>query len=337
MNQYLLGVDGGNSKTAALLSDLSGNLLGYGLAGPGNYEAVGLEAAKENIRAAAERAMAQRKISGESVSLACFGLAGADFPEDFEMLRAAMEQLGLARSVIIENDAIIGMRAGSRRGYGAAVVMGAGAKAVGRAPDGTEVRLPGEGYEFGDWGGGGAVASEILHRVFRAYDGRGAPTMLLEMVLKQLGVADMEELTRKLYRGEFHSAQRLSLAPLAFQAAARGDRVAAEIVQRIGEEAAISAAAVLRRLNLLDRPAEVVLIGGLFKGEGPLLMQALRSRLAEEAPLAVPVLLQHEPVVGAVLLAMDQLGLDTGPALMTRVFKSEAELLAAHSGSAGAR
>lgn len=330
MSLVVAGVDGGNTKTEALVAGGDGALLGYGRSGCGNYEGPGVEAARNEIRKALETAIAQAGVDAQNIATCCFGLAGADFPEDFVMLQEAMGELGIARKVIIENDAIIGLRAGTTLGCGAAVIMGGGTKTVGRAPDGREVRFPGEGYLFGDWGGGHAVADEVLHRVFRAHQGRGKPTALMPRVLEALGASDMEDLTRRLYREQITSAQRMSLTPLCFRVAAEGDEVAQKIISMIGEETAVSAAAVLGQLNLLDQPADVVLIGSLFtKGEGPLLLDTVRARLGELAPLARPVPLRHPPVVGAVLLALEDCGIVVGDAVMARLDATVASIIPA--------
>jgi len=322
------GVDGGNTKTEALVANGEGALLGYGRSGCGNYEGPGLEAARREIRKALEAAIAQGGVAARDIAACCFGLAGADFPEDFVMLQEGMEELGVGRKVIIENDAIIGLRAGTTLGYGAGVIMGGGTKTVGRAPDGREVRFPGEGYIFGDWGGGSQVSLDVLHRVFRAYQGRGKPTALLPATLEFFGVRDMEELTRRLYRDEITHEQRMALTPLCFRVAAQGDEVAQEIIKMVGEETAVSAAAVLKQLELLDKPADVVLIGSLFtKGEGPLLMDTVRARLAELAPYARPVRLRHPPVVGAILLALEACGVVVGERIMTRLEETAAKVV----------
>jgi len=258
----LLGVDGGGSKTFAVAVDERGQIPGFGRGGCGNYEGTGLEAAMAEIakacRAALDAAGAQR------AQIGCFCLAGADFPEDFEMLGEAVAKLALADEVHIYNDTRAAFEAGSTRGYGAVVIMGAGMNAAGFAPGGRECRLPGEGFLFGDWGGAGAIGAEVMHRVFRAHDGRGKPTALTRTVLERLGARDMDELTRRLYREEIPPAAIGALTLLVFPAALQGDEVASAIIERIADETAAAALAMLRRLGSEGEECDVVLGGSVY-------------------------------------------------------------------------
>lgn len=306
--RFVIGVDAGNSKTHALVADSDGRLLALGRTGPGNYEAVGMQQAMSNVLAACEQARDQAGLKGEAEAV-CFGLAGADFPEDYVMLESEVRKFGLAPKVQVVNDTMVGLRAGARQSYGVVVIMGSGANAAGKSPAGHEVRVLGEGFEFGDWGGGYMIASEVLHHVFRAYDGRGPQTMLTDLVLEATGKPDMEELTRALYHEGLKGEAKLALAPLVFEAALEGDEVACRLVRKIGEEAAACANAMIRRLALEREPVPVVLAGSIFKGKGPLLLDVVRERVHEVAPKACISRPKFEPVVGAAILAMEMVGL----------------------------
>jgi len=306
--KFVIGVDAGNSKTHAVVSTPEGRLVGFAGTGPGNYEAVGMEQAMANIAEACQGAMAMARLKPPAAA-ACFGLAGADFPEDYPMLEAEVSKLALASQVQVVNDTLPGLRAGSRQPYGVVVVMGAGANAAGRSPSGHHERLLGEGYRFGDWGGGGMISEAMLHHVFRAYDGRGPGTMLTDLVLQALDAPDMEELARRLYRGQLPRDALLALPPLVFDAAYEGDQVAIRLVRQIAEEAALAAIALIRRLGLEREPVPVVLAGSVFKGKGPLLLDLVRARVHEVAPRACISRPKFEPVVGAAIMALEMLGL----------------------------
>jgi len=306
--KFVLGVDAGNSKTHGVVASLDGRLLGLARTGPGNYESVGMDQAMKNVAEACRGAMAMAGACGRAAA-ACFGLAGADFPEDYVMLEGEVTKLGLARKVQVVNDTMVGLRAGVRQPYGVVVVMGAATNAAGRGPSGQEVRLLGEGFIFGDWGGGQVISDHILHHVFRAYDGRGPATQLTDLVLDRLQAPDLEEFTRRLYHDEIPREARLGLVPLLFEAAHDGDQVACDLVRRVGEEAAICAIALIRRLALDKEPVPVVLAGSVFKGKGPLLLDVVRARIHQVAPRACISRPKFEPVVGAAILALELLGL----------------------------
>jgi len=325
----VLGVDGGGSKTFAVTADERGRVLGFGRGGCGNYESTGLEAATGEIARACRGALEAAGIARAAAG--CFGLAGADFPQDFEMLGAAVRALGVADVVEIYNDTQVAFAAGGRRGCGAVVIMGSGMNAAGFAADGRECRLPGEGYLYGDWGGAGAIGAEVMHFVMRAHDGRGKSTALTAMVLERLGAADMDELTRGLYRGEIPEAAIAALTLLVFPAALAGDEVARGIVERIADETASAALAMLRRLGLEREHCDVVLGGGVYKAGGRPLLDAAGEKIRAGAPHAEVVVPTVEPVIGAAILALEKAGVRADDSVRVNLQQGNDFLVAPHA------
>ena len=91
--------------------------------------------------------------------------------------------------------------------------------------------------------------------------------------------------------------------------AGESDPIAMSVVDRMAEEVVIMARVALRRLGIEQRPAEVVLGGGVLRARPPALMERITARAAEEIPLAELVVAVDQPVVGAALLGLDMLGL----------------------------
>ncbi|UCH33941.1 MAG: kinase [Armatimonadota bacterium] len=325
----ILGVDGGGSKTFAVTADERGRVVGFGRGGCGNYEGPGLEAAMAEIgvacRGAVDAAGAARAHVG------CFCLAGADFPEDFDMLTKAVRALDVADAVIVYNDTRAAFAAGSRRGYGAVVIMGSGMNAAGFAPDGRDCRLPGEGFLFGDWGGAGSIGSEVMHRVFRAHDGRGEPTALTAMVLDRLGVPDIDGLTRQLNHGQIPSAALGRLTLLVFEAAATGDTVARGIAERVAEETALAALAMLRRVGLEGSECDVVLGGGVYKAGGAMLLDLATKKIRAQVPGADVIVPSMEPVIGAAILALEKAGVTPDDAVRANLQQGNDRLVAPYA------
>ena len=118
-----LGVDGGNTKTIAIVATADGRPVGCGRAGPSDiYNAPTPALAIDEIARAVEAALDGR--DGSEVAGACFSLAGADWPEDIELLRSELgRRLGIAPPAVV-NDAIGALRAGTSDGRGVSVVIG---------------------------------------------------------------------------------------------------------------------------------------------------------------------------------------------------------------------
>jgi N-acetylglucosamine kinase-like BadF-type ATPase len=304
-----LGVDGGASKTHALILDETGRALGFGQAGCANHQVAGLAPALREIEQAARKALA-RAGAQAAVEAGCFCLGGADLPEDFALLEPALAGLGLCRRLSLKNDTLAALRAGLSRNWGVVVVCGTGFNAAGRAPDGREIVLPGLGPLSGDWGGATDLSQEIIRAVMRAWDGRGQPTQLTALVLAALGAPSEAVLLGRLYRREIERRQLLELVPLLFEAAASGDDAARHLVVRMGVEAGVTAKALIRRLDL-PADVEVVLAGGVFKGKGTLLLDTVAQVVKDAAPQARMIRPGLEPVAGAALLALEALGAAT--------------------------
>jgi len=307
---YVLGVDGGASKTFCLVAGEDGRILGFGRGGPSNHQVSGLKAAMAQIAHSVGEALAQAKVSSQEARLGIFCLAGADLPEDYAMLRQAVEDLGVCQKVVVKNDTMAALRSGLSRPLGVVVICGTGTNAAGRAPDGREIVLPGLGYISGDWGGGAQITQEIIRLIMRAWDGRGKPTVLLQMVLDSLGVSSPGVLLQMLYHNQLEQHQLLGLVPLLFEAAYLGDEVACQLVREVGTEVGVTARTLIRRLSIEDKDVEVVLGGSIFKAKGPLLIDTVKGVVHEVAPRASIVLPKFEPVVGALFLALEATGVE---------------------------
>jgi N-acetylmuramic acid 6-phosphate etherase len=310
--ELYLGIDGGGSRTIALLATVKAgaqmpgslpfSVLGRGEAGPCNLQAVGSARALAALDEAVGGAFAAASISRTPVAIACLGLAGAGRAEDQKIFHDWACQVNLARTVEVTTDAEILLAAGTPDGWGIAIVAGTGSIAYGRSPDGRTARAGGWGYLLGDEGSAYALVLAGLQAVVRAADGRGPATALTKRFFAQLGLSQPQELVPAIYRGGRDRAALASWAPLVFAAADEGDVVAIELVEAGARELAQMAAAVARALAF-DRSAVPLALSG-----GVLLANAgYRQRLLaalESLGIGVDrVMIVREPAEGAIRLA----------------------------------
>ncbi len=298
-----LGVDGGGTKTAALLVNDGGEVLGWGIGGGSNYHRAGIDGAYASVKQAVEAAL-----DGRAPDAACFCMAAADMPHDFAQLNARLSELHLGCPFTIRNDVIGVFRAGSRFPYGVGVVCGTGFNAGGISRAGEEFRLPSLGDITGDCACASYLATQALGAAFRSWDGRGEATLLADAILQALDAPDFETLAERWVQGKLTQKQVNALSPLVFEVSEAGDPVAREIIRGQGVELGTGARAILRRLDLTDVDCDVVLGGSVFYGKGDLLMNALKEVVHAAAPQAVVKRLDVPPVAGAVLLGADSLG-----------------------------
>jgi N-acetylglucosamine kinase-like BadF-type ATPase len=317
--RLVLGVDGGGSKTHALVADERGGVLGFASSGRSNWEDTGLAAAGAALAEAVGGALDAARVAPGALAASAFGLAGLDWDADRPMLGALLDPLGLAGPRRLENDAFIALRAGAGRRFGVVVIAGTGHVAAGRDPAGRTARTLGLGPMYGDFGSATDVAAEAVRAVADAFTGRGPATTLSRLLPALAGCASAAELLRRLSRG---TVPLPAAAPLVLAQAEAGDPACREIVLRAGTALGESAALVARRLGLGGRPFETVMAGGLFQSRNRLLEGALVDTLHRQAPLAAPVHLTCKPVVGAALEALELAGAATDPEVRDRLVAS---------------
>ncbi|MFB8377797.1 N-acetylglucosamine kinase [Paenibacillus taichungensis] len=301
---YYLGVDGGGSKTLAVVADETGRILGKGISGCGNHQ-LGAAFAEKSITQAVDEAYAQAGLGKENITYATFGLAGADREADFRILRPIIGTMGLKKYRIV-CDTVIAMRAGTRQTDGVVLICGSGTNGYGVNVAGEEVQIGGFGYEFGDFGGGGELAVEVFRTVIRSWEGREQPTTLTSLTLKALTFETVEE----MYHRFLDDGRRAphTLAKLLFQAAP-GDEVARKILEKQGLELGKVASAVIHKLGMGNDSFDVVLAGSvLTRGEGDYVVRYIESQVTTAAPKCRLRILALEPAAGAILLAMDENG-----------------------------
>jgi N-acetylglucosamine kinase-like BadF-type ATPase len=308
MTWYFLGVDIGGTKTHALVADETGRVLGFGERGPGNHQSVGYAGMRKVLHDATGQALAEAGLSISQMAGAGFGIAGYDWPSQKETMLVTIRSLGLQAPIEIVNDASLGILAGCSQGWGVAVVSGTGCNA--RGWDRGRYR-EGRAIGEGDLAGEGAGASELVAMAIKAvsheWTCRGPETLLTPMLVERYGARNLADLV------EGFATNQLQLdpadAPLVFKAAGMGDAVALDLVRWAGCELGKLANGVICQLGFQQLEFDVVLVGSMYDGN-PLLIETMQSTIRAIAPGARLVRLTEPPVVGAVLLAMEQAGFD---------------------------
>ncbi|GEN56204.1 kinase [Halolactibacillus alkaliphilus] len=309
---YFLGVDGGGTKTQAIVVNKEGVVLGEGKSGPANHQLCGMDCALSEIETAINSALSSAHLEKSDISFVQYGLAGADRAEDFRIIRGALETLPFKKWDVV-CDTLEGLRLGSDNHTGVVLVCGTGTNAAGRNIHGLEVQTGGFGYLYGDSSGGTHISEDAFRRMIRSYEKREQETVLTKHIPEYLGFNSVEALLDH-YLDNNISDIPASLAEIVHQAANSGDQVARNILSDSGHELGLAALSVIKRLNLQGQPKNkipIVLVGSILqKGRNPFLMNSLKSTIEKDVQhyeLIIPTL---DPVYGAVMLAMDQCNID---------------------------
>jgi len=323
--RYFLGVDAGGTKTHALIANETGEAIGFGLAGPGNWESVGYDGLTQNLLDITTQALEMAKITISQISGSGMGLAGYDWPSQRQAHLDAIQPLKLPCSLEIVNDATIGILAGAAEGWGISVVSGTGCNCRGWSRDHQrEGRVVGGANH---WSGEAAGGFDILYRAMRAvsfeWARRGPATALSPAFLLQTRAKDLDDLVEGLYLGRFDLNQAMIL--LVFEIARQGDSQALEVIRWAGSELGMMAVSVINQLDLQSEVFDVVLIGSLYDGH-PLMTESMGETIHRTAPGARLVRLTVPPVVGSVILGMQTAGHDARP-VRTNLIETTRKLL----------
>ena len=303
MSRYFLGVDGGGSKTAALLTDENSEPLGRGIAAGSNHLRVGIEMATRNIERAVNIALVEAGVPHRQIEYAYCGIAGSDHPEHHDRV---VESLGVffpRGNFIVDTDARIALTGAVGFAAGVVIIAGTGSVAFGRDAAGKEGRAGGWGPTLGDEGSGYAIAREGLAAIVRAHDGRGEPTKMTDLLCHEYGMCNPVDLPRFVYAASTHADDIARYGKLVVEAAQAGDGVARDILDDAGRELGECVLAVVRKLDLQNEEFPVAYVGGAFRA-GDLLLEPLRRTIQAEAPRANIIPPRHSPVEGAAQMAI---------------------------------
>ena len=303
LSRYVVGVDGGNTKTDVVVADCRGRMIGQFRGGSTDIYS-GTDAALAELERVVRAALALAEVAPENCGAAVFSLAGADWPEDHQYLGDYLRKnVNLGTDPIVVNDSIGALRMATSRWEGVSIVCGTG-NAVGAR------RADGKAFHLGFWPdpvGSVALGQAALDAVTRAHIDMGPQTSLTARAKALYGLGEVEELVYFFTRrnGAGRSDLVKMIGPL-FEEANLGDGVARCLVVEAGRTLGRQARAAAQRigLGLVGTPA--LMAGGMFRVPSDL----LEISTMEQLPEAKGMRLMMPPVVGAVLAALDQIGVE---------------------------
>lgn len=315
VDELVLAVDGGQSRTLALIATLNGRILGAGLGGPANHvhEPGGMARMTRALQEAIRGAFQQAGLAADRVHSAWFGMTGGA-----EVVPGIVQEFLACDRLRADDDTVTALAGASLARPGVVVIAGTGAVAYGQTADGRQARSGGWGYLMGDEGSAYDLGIQALRAATKAVDGRGAPTMLMDAVPGHFGAGDLHALRALIYSGAVSRPQIAALARVVSQAAADGDRVARSLLAEAGQTLARAALAVLARLEMLESGMAVYPTGGVFQA-GPLLLEPFEAFLHKASPRSSVRQAAFTPVVGALLLALQQAGVSIDAATIETI------------------
>ncbi|BCL36298.1 N-acetylglucosamine kinase [Nostoc sp. MS1] len=312
---YVLGIDGGGSKTVCILMDDEHEVIGRGQAGAANYQSIGTEAAFMSIQSAIYEAIKLSKPI--KIDAICLGLAGVGRAKDIDIVKGLVSGLidtqtlpitwNLQPSnIVICNDALIALVGGIGHSVGIVAAVGTGSIIFGQNQQGETKRVGGWGYILGDEGSAYKIAVAGMQAALKSYDGREKSTSLIEAFQQHLNLKNIEDLIEIIYRRGWGVKQIAALAPIVDLAAAYGDEVANHIIDDAVRELVKATATVIEDIFSPDSALEIVTTGSVWQGRCNI-HERFTSAMVDKFPQVKVIFPRHEPAYGAGLLALQSL------------------------------
>uniref|UniRef100_A0ACD5GS13 N-acetylglucosamine kinase n=1 Tax=Desertifilum tharense IPPAS B-1220 TaxID=1781255 RepID=A0ACD5GS13_9CYAN len=315
---YILGLDGGGTKTVCLLMDDRDRLLSRGVGEGSNYHNVGVEAAKGAIAQAIRCCITAYTPERLRIGAIALGLAGVGRAADRLVIVEIVAQLQqdaslpilwdiLPENMIITHDAAIALVGGLGSPVGIVAIAGTGSLIFGQNQLGETRRVWGWGARVGDPGSAYSIAVSGLKAVLKARDGLGEATQLETLFQEALQLENSDDLLRVLYQNYQDPSAIAALAPLIDLAAINGDAIAISILQAAIQDFFKATLIVKAQLFSLEKVVSVVTIGSVWQGKAGIRQQFI-AQLQQQTPSIQVVEPCHEAAYGAGLLALASLG-----------------------------
>lgn len=298
-----MGVDGGGTKTEAVLIDDEEKVVAQGQASGSNPGIIGLEKAVENVYSSVKNFT-----DGLFVNSACFAIAGVNTKDDEQKFeKTILNHPKLSKIVpkfFVVNDTYAALRAGTDDKNAVVIIAGTGSNCYGRNENGKEAKSGGFDYILSDEGSGYAIGLSVLKACVKALDGRDKRTSLVNLLFKNFKLTSLDDLAELVYRKPWNKTDIAGIAPLAEMAAEENDEIAQKIIKEAAHDLGLMIKAVVDACDLAGKSFTIVTAGSVFNIQ-KILCQHLEEDVLAFSPKAVFVKSKLSSAYGAALLAKE--------------------------------
>ncbi len=300
--KYLIGLDGGGTKTKCVITDLSFTPLFTCQGGPSNFLIVGTQKVSETILSLILDSIKQLNIQPEDIASILIGTTGAGRESDANKLKTDFIQYAYSKgysfnSFNLDSDARIALEGAFSGGPGSLLIAGTGSVIFGKDKNNKIHRVGGFGRLIGDEGSGNTLGRRGLNYVAKEFDGRGAKTLLTEILKRDFGIADSSQLITEVYRNNFDAA---SFAPKVIDAAQSGDEIANRILEEESDELILHIKSIFNMLA--EETLRLCLMGGTIATDN-FYSAMFRKKVELRLPNVKIVPAENPPEIGATFMA----------------------------------
>lgn len=304
--KYIIGIDGGGTKTECAVADLSGKVLHRIFGKSSNFLTIGVNAAVENLFELIEGILFKIEADFGDVEMLLVGTAGAGREEDAAVLETKFNDYTMRegikiKSVKVVSDARIALEGAFSGKAGCILIAGTGSILFGKDKNGFIHRSGGFGRLIGDEGSGHSIGRKGLAAVAKELDGRGKATLITQQLNKKYYISSAPDLIINVYKNNFDIA---SAAEVVLSAAGKNDVVALQILNEEVDELLLHLNAAMKKMK--SKKLDIAFTGSLIANKN-IYSDLLRTKIADNFPFVKIQEPGNTPVEGAILLAKEML------------------------------
>ncbi|MCX7876083.1 MAG: hypothetical protein N2321_07955 [Melioribacteraceae bacterium] len=307
MKKYLVGLDGGGTKTKCVVTDLQFNKLYECVGGASNFLIIGTEKVSETIFNLINDSIQKLGINYNEIASVLIGTTGAGRIEDADKLKNDFIEYSKSKGVelkfFVESDARIALEGAFSGKSGALLIAGTGSIIFGKDRNNKIYRVGGFGKLIGDEGSGTTLGKRGLNAIAKFFDGRGKKTILVDYLKNDFNISDGQSLISAVYRNNFDIA---SFAPKVIEAANQNDDEAIKICEEETDELILHVKSMFKLLN--EEKMKLCLVGGIISNEN-FYSKLFKKKLNKELSNVELVLPEYPPEMGAIFLANEKINL----------------------------
>ena len=302
-----LGVDGGGTKTEAVLIDEDGKVIGQGQAGGSNPAVFGVKKSLDNIATAIQKTLKNFPDTADIPT--CLAIAGVNTKKEADnfskaaFLHPSLSKI-ISKNSIVVNDTQAALRAGTNDKNAVVLIAGTGSNCFGKNENGQSAKSGGRDFILSDEGSGYAIGLSVLKAVTKMSDGRASMSVLKDLLFSHLKINSIDQLTEIVNSKPWNKTDIANVAPLAEKAAKKGDKLASEIIKTAAMELALMIEAVAEKLDLKNKEYTIVTTGSVFNIQ-KIIDENLKKDVLKFSPHAVFVKPKVDSATGAALLAKE--------------------------------
>lgn len=303
VNQFVIGVDGGGTKTAAALADTRGKIVARAVSGGSSVRNAGIELAAENVAKAIYDLIKRRK----NIRIASTFIGLPAIEEEFKNKKVAIIAELKKHKIIVPifdgkveicSDQLVAFRAGSYAKDGIAAICGTGCAIHGW--NGKKEFLANNKGWLASKGSATWIGAQATQALVEDLEGRGQKTILGEMIFTKFKFKDVNDFLTFIYQNPADNLPQF--APVCDHAASRKDKIAQEILIAAGKEIARAVIAAAQKLDF-DGQVPLVLAGGVYKSRR--VADSAANEIERCYPGKFDFVFIDDPVIGAVRLALE--------------------------------